>query len=64
LYSSSAAAVPETVMIRMGWVFTSNFDITGRLASRGSVSAMPSRAFCTSMTAAFMSVSIVNCITV
>ena len=60
LYSSSGARAPETEMMRMGWALTSNLAITGRVASRGRVSAMPSRAFWTSITAVFMSVDMVN----
>ncbi len=60
LYSSSGEAAPETEMMRMGWLFKSNLAITGFVASLGSLSAMPASAFCTSMTAAFMSVDIVN----
>ena len=60
LYSSSGEAGPDTEMMRMGCVFTSNFVMTGREASLGRLSAMPSSAFCTSMTAEFMSVDILN----
>ena len=59
--SSSGVPDPVTETMRMGWLFTSNFAITGRVASRGSASAMPFSACCTSRTAALMSVDMVNC---
>ena len=61
LESSSGVADPVTETMRMGWLFTSNFAITGLVASLGRESTMPSSAFWTSITAEFMFVDIVNC---
>ncbi len=44
----------------MGCALTSKVRMTGRVASRGSLSAIPLMAFCTSTWAAFRSVDIVN----